>query len=411
MRLESALYSSREGLTAQGQAISVVGDNISNSNTVGFKKSRIEFADIMAGGADGGTGSPAGEVGSGVKVNKIRQIHETGVIEFTGRNLDLGIAGDGFFVVQNGDRDFYTRAGNFSVDSEGQLIDQDGNTVMGFTKASPTTLVPLNMVEIDTAGSPTTNISLTGNLNASADLDEPSLSQTINVYDTLGERHEMNVIFTKTDVAARKWKAEVYVDGGDLSGGEEDTRVLLGTFEGLTFNDSGGIDPASKENMKIDVTGVNYDNGAAAGAFTVQLGNFSQFSGTSIVNSITNDGQGSGNIKSYSIAKNGVISAVLDTGVEKELGTIALADFANLDALDRAGNSTFVESEGTGDRTLNAPGSGGSGEIQSGALERSTVDIADQFVELVIFQRAYQASSQTLNAANTLLRDTLALIR
>ncbi len=427
MRLESALYASREGLNAQGQAISVVGDNIANSNTVGFKRSRIEFADLLAGGSESSlSGVPQGNIGNGVKVNAVRQIHETGVIEQTDRTLDVGIGGDGFFVVNNGSRDLYTRAGNFTVNSSGLLADSGGNTVLGYGVGG-TTLQPINMTSLDAGGKASSAIKLTGNLDASAPEGVPptapgsfsdllttgaaSFSNIVSVYDSLGAAHTVTLTFTKTDTATRSWTAQAWIDGGDVTGGTKGVPQLLGTYAGLSFNTAGGIDAANQAAASLAATNVAYNNGAAAGAFTINLGGFSEYSAASIVNSVTNDGQGTGNIDSYEIGKDGVITAILDSGARKEIGSIALATFPNLDALNRAGDTAFVEGEDAGTILVGRPGEDGFGQLEAGGLERSTVDIAAQFVDLVIFQRAYQASSQTLNAANSLIRDTLGLIR
>ncbi len=415
MRLESSLYSSRSGLTAQGQAISVVGDNISNANTTGFRRSRSEFADIVAGGKD----SIAS--GAGVALSEVRTIHETGVIEFTGRNLDVGIGGDGFFIVNNGERDMYTRAGNFALDREGYLVDADGNQVQGYAPGT-TTLGDINLLSVASGGTATTEVTLTGNLGSTSDITAipaapatfTELSQAANftnvveAVDSLGNEHSIYIEFFKT--ATNTWTAQAYVDGGEV-GGTAGQPVQVGSPATLNFSSAGSIDDANKAAAILNVNPVAYSNGAAAGSFTVNLGGFTQYGQTSIVNSVVDNGIAAGDITGYEFSKTGEVYANLSSGQNILLGTLVLADFANLDGLERTGRSGFVQGETTGERILHTPGAGGLGKLDPGGLERSTVDIADQFVELVLFQRAYQASSQTLNAANDLLRETIALIR
>ena len=416
MRLESALFTSRSGLTAQGQAISIVGDNISNANTVGYRRTRAEFSDIVAASKESVSG------GSGVAVTKARTIQETGVIEATGRVLDLGIGGEGFFIVNDGERDLYTRAGNFNFDTEGYLIDADNNRVQGYLPGA-SALSAINLLNVSGGGVETSAIALTGNLSsnetitplpATAPESFDDLTQAANfthvmdTVDSLGTTHTVYVAMFKT--ATNTWTAQAYMDGADL-GGTAGQPVKIGTDATLSFSSAGAIDAANKGQAVITASAVPYSNGAAAGNFTVDMGGFAQFATASIVNSVTNNGQSAGDVRGYEIGSDGKIYAQLSSGGVQLLGTIALADFPNLDGLERVGRSTFVANTEAGTRIDGTPGLGTFGRVDSGSLERSTVDIADQFVDLVLFQRAYQASSQTLNAANTLIRDTLSLIR
>jgi len=422
MRIESALYASRDGLFANGQAISVVGDNIANANTTGYKTSRIEFSDLVSGGGEGSSLSGA-EGGNGVKVSAVRQLHEAGTVEFTGRELDLGIGGDGFFIVNDGGRNIYTRAGNFEINSSGLLVDSEGNNVMGYAPDTQTGLSTINMKAITQGGTPTTKVSFSGNVDASAaigtvpatpasfqDLADSPLVSSVDVYDSLGAKHSIQIAFTKTSTTERTWTANAYIDGQDVTGGTKGVPVLIGTQTGIKFTPGGIVAEADKANAIINAA-VTYGNGANAGAFTIDVSPMSQYSAGSLVNSVTKDGIGTGSVDSYEFEKDGTIFAKLDNGSRKSIGIIALADFTNLDGLTRAGNSSYLEGAEVGTSSNAKPGSNGLGELQARSLELSTVDIAEQFVNLVVYQRAYQASSQTLNAANTIIRDTLGLIR
>lgn len=421
MRLESALFSSKEGLTAHGQALAVVGDNVANANTTAYKTSRVEFADLFADGKSGGGSGGIPKSGSGVAVARVRQIHETGVIEATGRQLDVGIAGDGFFMVGDVEAPFYTRAGNFSINADGLLVTADGDPVLGL-QGTGTTLGTLNMKNITATGQATSLVTLFGNLNSTTDITTvpaaPASFNEINdsasfvvpslaVNDSLGDSHNVKLAFFKT--GTNTWEARAYMDGEDV-GGTAGVPVEVGTAVTLEFQSSGVLTDAAAENAVMTLTPA-YAGGAAAGNFTVDLSGFTQFAGTSLMNSINQDGQAAGNVKSYEFASTGEVNAILDTGSIVQIGTIQLAQFPNVDGLERAGNATFRAGQTTGDPTISDPGDGGSGKLEAASLERSTVDLAGQFIELVLFQRGYQANSQMMNAASELIQGTLQLIR
>lgn len=421
MRLESALFSSKEGLNAHGQALSVVGDNVANANTIAYKTSRVEFADLFALGKDGGATAQLPRAGSGVAVARVRQIHETGVLEATSRALDAGIAGDGFFMVGDVEAPLYTRAGNFSINPEGLLVTSEGESVLGL-QGTGTTLGTLNLKNISATGTPTSLVTLFGNfdslsevatvptapatfneINEAASFVVPSLS----VYDSLGASHNVKLAFFKTDV--NTWEAHAYMDGGDI-GGTAGVPVEVGTATTLTFSPTGAIEEANQEAAKMTVNAA-YSGGADAGNFTIDLSSFTQYAGTSQVNSLSQDGKSAGNVKTYEFRPDGKIMAILDTGSTVQIGTLQLAQFPNVDGLERAGNALFRKGASTGDAVISNPGEAGTGKIEGGSLERSTVDVANQFVDLVLFQRGYQANSQTLGATSQLLQATIQLIR
>lgn len=421
MRLESALFSSKEGLNAHGQAISVIGDNVANANTTAYKTSRVEFADLFAGGENPSTPDNLPQGGSGVAVEKVRQIHETGVIESTGRDLDVGIAGDGFFITGSPDAQIYTRAGNFSINSDGLLVAANGDPVLGL-QGSGTTLGTLNLKSLQAAGKATSLATLFGNLDSTAPVTtvptSPGTFNEINsaasfvvpalqVNDSLGASHSVKLAFFKT--ATNTWSAHAYMDGAEV-GNQAGVPVDVGSVTGITFQPTGTIATADKANAKLTVNAA-YSGGAAAGQFNIDLSTFTQYAGASEMKSITQDGQAAGNIKGYEFKPTGEIYAVLDTGSRIQAGTIQLAQFPNVDGLVRAGNASYTASSDTGDIKLSRPGDDGTGKLEAASLERSTVDVANQFVDLVLYQRGYQANSQTLGAANQLLQTTIQLIR
>ncbi len=424
MRLESALFSSREGINAHGQAIAVIGDNISNANTIGFRASRIEFGDLVAEGTSSREGGNLPSVGSGVVVQNVRPVEGTGVIENTGRALDVAIEGRGFLTVGDSSDPYYTRAGNLSISEEGLLINVNGQEVLGFN-ADDGSLGTLNVSNLNLNGKATSAASIFGNVNSSLAVatvpSSPESFQVLNaaashvanirVYDSLGETHDITVAFFKTasSSSGNTYTVQAYIDGGDV-GGTAGAPVQLGSNATLTFGTDGKIAAANAAAASITAA-PSYGNGAAAGSFTMNFSGFTQFAGPSQLSTITQDGQGSGNILEYEIRKNGEFIANLDTGQSVLIGTLRLADFSNLDGLQRAGNGLYTATETAGERKLGVPGEDGLGTLAGSSLERSTVDIANQFVDLVLYQRGYQAASQTLNATNALIRDTILLIR
>lgn len=420
MRLESALLASREGITAHGQAISVLGDNIANSNTTAFKQSRAEFDNLMAESAgDRGAGVVSG-AGDGVGVRTVRTMFEGGLVESTGRDLDVAIQGGGFFLVGDPAAPQLTRAGAFQTNKDGFLVTGSGLKVLGYTPASPNTLVPINMFEVKTAGAATSEMKVFGNASSSAlnvvvpqnpatfrDLTKTAaLSSTQEVYDSLGTRHDVFLTYFKT--AANTWTVQAHVDGKDV-GRPEGTPVLLGQTT-LNFDGTGLIPAASKDAAKITASPA-WSNGSAGGNFTIDISSFTQYAGASQVLNASQNGQASGSVKSYEFGDDGTIYANLDSGTKAEVGNLPLATVRSVDGLVRSGSSVFSAGQTAGEVAIGRANNGTRGRIEGKSLERSNVDISSQFVELVVFQRGYEANSNALSAANELIKGTIALLR
>jgi flagellar hook protein FlgE len=413
----------REGVNVNGQAISIIGDNIANASTTGYRTSRVEFSDLLGDVEGSGAEVPGvATSGSGVAIARVRQIHETGVIEPTGRSLDVGITGGGFFMLGDPAAPTFTRAGNFSINAAGNLSSPDGREVLGLV-GEATALSPISLFNVNTAGAPTSAAAIFGNLdstspvvaavpanpatfveiNAAASFVMPNLT----VYDSLGGARNVTIAFFKTDV--NTYTAQAYMDAGE-TGGVAGTPVQLGANATLTFSPNGRIEEANRAAAAITATPA-YAGGAAPGNFTIDLSAFSQVATVSQLSSVTQDGLGTGEVVDYQIGEDGIVSATLASGRNVAVGRIQLATFPNLDGLNRIGSNSFEAGADTGELQTGQPGAGGFGTLQGKSLERSTVDITDQFVNLVVYQRGYQASSQALNTANTLIRDTLGLLR
>jgi len=426
MRLESALLTSKEGMDTNGRALAVVGDNISNSNTTGYRAARAEFSDLIANGPSDRLADVVDGVGDGSRISRVRTIHDTGIIEPTGRSLDAGIGGNGFFIVGDLENPGYTRNGTFRVDTEGKLTTEDGLPVLG-TKPNGTALSALNLNEVELGGVPTTSVQGFGNLNASSEVATPpenpttfneiskaaSYTSTQSVYDSLGQRHDVMFAFYKQELkagdAGNTWIAQAYINGADV-GGVDGTPVQVGANATLAFDGSGIIPDASKAGATI-AGAPAYSNGATAGNFQIDFGSMNQYAGNSLINNIVQDGISAGNVTSYEFDTNGQFYALLDTGNRALIGTVQLATFQNVDGLERSGSNVFRATEDVGERILGNPGSGAFGSLEGATLERSTVDIAKEFVDLTLFQRAYQANTQVFSTTGQMLRDTISLIR
>ncbi len=412
MRLESGLFIGKDSLVSHGTAINTVADNLANSNTPGYKAERAEFATLLADG-EGSLFGDGYNAGNGVFVPNINTVHNQGSIEQTNRSLDFAVQGQGLFITQNGTNTYYTRAGNFSSDPTGNLTTQDGDTVMGFTTASPDTPVALNLNTVASAAAPTTAIKLTGNLDSSqaaalstgpfttvTDLNaNATYRNVVEMIDSLGNRHSVDMYFFKVDNL--NWQAQAYVDGGEV-GGTIGTPTNIGTGN-IAFTNT-GVQAAGAAPMTITAA---WGNGAAASTVAVDLSGFTGYGSPSSISSITADGTIPGNPTGFEVDENGVLSATLSNGETATIGTIALAFFQNPSALEKVGNNKYVITEDAGTPDIGAPNSESRGQTKGSSLETSTVDPASEFVNMIRYQRGYQAGSQVIQTVNELLDQTI----
>lgn len=416
MRIESAMNASREGLMSHGAAISVIGDNVSNSNTVGYKRSRAEFSDILAQSGS----QDYMQSGGGSSVSGVRSIFTSGILEQTGRSLDAGIEGEGFFVLGSTTApttaSYYTRAGNFSMNDAGLLISSDGKPVLGYAgSATSGTLSTLNLLNAASTSTPTTTATIIGNLDARSEVrtgaptnpesfrvlsEGTSAAQTIEVFDSLGTRQTVALYFTKLD---GQWQVDAYVDGG-VVGKTEGVPEKIGTAN-LKFDSNGIVSEGGT------ITAATTFTGASASSITIDMSGMTQYSGPSAQTGVIVNGLSAGRIKGYEILKTGSVVATLDNGTTVQVGTLALANLQNLDALQRSGGNQYVYNGTAGSALTGVPGTEGRGDVRGASLERSTVDTATEFTELVLMQRGYQGNSQVMNAASQLIQQTLQLIR
>lgn len=429
--LLNGLFAGRAGLASHGIALGVIGDNISNVNTIGHKASRAEFSDLIAGRSSNVT------VGVGSEVVRTTQIFEQGTLELTGRDLDVAIDGNGFFVVQDntGGR-FYTRAGNFKVSSDGIMVTQGGFKVLGYPANGSGALQELDLSAVSQDNVDTGNVSIAGNVDARepvagtiptvnatstttyADLSAvAAYSTSLDVFDTQGGSHTVTMFFFKQGTNDYIARAYVNSDDVDVPVTTPGLPRLLEDSTGATdfefdFNVDGTIDTTTSV-TSLDLE-TPWNNGSVVLTGTLpsinfSLSNFTQFSASSAIQAITQDGQGVGNITSVSVDEDGTVSTILDNGQEAIIGKIALANFANPEALSRVGGQLLQKSTQSGEPVVGTPDTGTFGVLAAESVELSTVDIADQFVKLITLQRGFQANSRIITTVNQLLAELIQL--
>ncbi|MBE7181337.1 MAG: flagellar hook protein FlgE, partial [Terriglobus roseus] len=386
------------GLAANSVALNTIGNNLANLNTTGYKKENANFADLYYEDI-GTTGSNAPvQVGFGTRVSSIDSDFTQGPIDPTSSPTDMAINGNGFFVVQNRGVQQLTRTGDFSLDASGNLVTSDGQNVMGYPADGATTNTNSSLVALKVpVGStetpnPTSNFSITGTLDSTTAVGG-SFSRTQQMYDSLGQTHEVSMTFTKT--ASNQWSYNFSLPSGESSS-------TTGTTGTLTFNTNGTL--ASPTSNVSGITFGGMSDGSEDMSLTWQLrgsdgtGLLSQGASTSSVNASTQDGYAAGNYTGFSVDTNGVVSATYDNNQTKVVGQVALATVANPSGLTRNGENTYLASPGSGLVTIGAANTGGRGAIVGSALEGSNVDISTEFADLIVAQRSFEANSKTVTA-------------
>jgi len=421
MSILRAMYSGVSGISAEGQALGVVGDNIANINTVGFKAQRAIFEDIL--GRTVGSGMRS--AGAGARVADVQQLFTQGALVATGVSTDLAVSGDGFFVVRGAvagvQGEFYTRDGQLRLDGNGNLVTATGLEVQGYASIGGGQLsAALSSLKVPTASlkpNPTTQMTITANLDATAgvmtfDVTQPgttsNFSTSMTVYDSLGNPHAVDVYFNKT--SANNWEYHVVVDGGELTGGTPGTNTEIGSGT-LAFNPDGSLQGASV----TQAIAANFDGAVQGQAIDIDFGagfnGVTQFGSPSSVSSQSQDGYGSGDLSGISVDGQGMVMGTYTNGQKIPVGQLAIAKFRSNDGLDRAGQNLWTATDRSGAAVLGTAGSGGRGAISGGAIEQSNVDLAEQFVRMIAHQRAFQADSKTITTADQMLQDLVNLKR
>ncbi|MFT3813652.1 MAG: flagellar hook protein FlgE [Acidovorax sp.] len=396
------------GLSASSKSLDVIGNNIANSNTTGFKASRTEFANMVA----SAFGTAGNNAGIGVSVADIAQQFTQGNISTTGSSTDLAINGNGFFAVQKSDGTMaYTRAGNFQLDKSGDLVTPSGANVMGYT-IDPTTglrtsatLVPMSFPLGKTmAAKQTATASFTGNLDARVQdataTTPPTPRQTyatsINVYDSQGVAVPVNMYFVKN--GSNTW--DVYDQLDDPTATPPVTASPVGQ---LVFDGNGNITSGSPLALTVTPQPTNPNTPPTPFTVDVNLDNMTQYGTKFAINDAKQDGYTAGQLTNINVGNDGKITATYSNGVSQAEGQVALASFANNQGLADVGNNLFMETSASGQAVMGTAGTGIFGELRSGALEDSNVDLTAELVNMMTAQRAYQANAQTIKTQDQIM--------
>lgn len=394
------------GLNAASSDLEITANNVANVNTNGFKMSRAQFAEVFSVGTQS-VGSSAS--GSGVRLSSVAQQFTQGNIDFTDNALDLAIGGEGFFVLSDNGARSYSRAGAFGIDNQGNVVNAQGQRLQAYPFAGNglfNTGTPQDL-QLTTGASPpaaTTSASFGVNLPADAaapsnpvfDPADPSSfnhTTTVTVYDSLGAAHTATVYFIK-DPVANTWNTQMEIDGNSVAGATP-----------IVFAQDGSLQTPVGGQMPL--VPYNPGTGAADIVMTLNFSTATQFGSAFGVNSLSQDGFTTGRLTGISVDPEGIVFARFTNGQSTSLGKLALANFVNTQGLQQLGNTAWGESFQSGDALLGEAGTASFGNIQSGALESSNVDLTAQLVQMITAQRNFQANAQMIETADTITQTVI----
>lgn len=436
----TSMFTAVSGMNVNGQGLSVVGDNIANMNTHGFKTSSVVFGDIVS-QTVGSLG-----IGRGALLNEVSQEFTQGAFENTPNVLDLAVDGDGLFVVKKGNETYYSRAGQFGIDKHGYATNPDGYRLQGYqfdlTGASSTVVSDINVASINSQPRDTSSVTVYANLDsrdsipAAFDVNNAAstsnFTSTITVYDSLGNSHVVNIYYRKNQAitAANGWAAGYPALGGsewewyavvgssDSTSGSDEIQAQ-GTLEfntnGALYNQTATVSPTGG----FDFSGGATQNQTIAFDFGDDILNDSasglegttQFGSTSTTSYLDQDGYSAGTLKNLTINEDGLMSGIFTNGQTKYIAQVVLARFISQEGLKKIGNSLYAESFESGQPIVTSPGNSGTGQILSNTLELSNVDLAAEFVKMIIMQRGFQANSRMVTTSDELMTELVNLKR
>jgi flagellar hook protein FlgE len=436
MSLYSALYAGVSGLGAQASAMATVADNITNVNTIGYKGVSAQFQTLVTDGRVRSNYSAGG-----VSATPKALISKQGLLQASSSLTDIGIDGSGFFVVRSGTGDdvSFTRAGSFTPDSQGYLrnsagyylqgwpLDADGNYV---DNGNLNTLQSIRPNALTGSAMPTSKIALRANLQSTATpitgayvpgsmasgALSPQFSRSVDVYDAQGTSHRLTFNFVKT--AANEWVAEISGNPADIKtvGGAPVATGLLASGK-VKFNPDGSLDLAGSDPALFANLDIGWTNGAGSTPIRLSLGSddgldgLTQSANESGLLSSSVDGGMLGTVASVEISDAGIVSAIFEDGTSRAIYQLPIATFQNPDGLTRIGGNAYMMSQDSGNFAINKPGALGAGTIAAGKLEASNVDLAQEFSNMILFQRAYSASSKIITTVDDMLQEVSNLKR
>lgn len=390
------------GLNAASKNLDVIGNNIANSSTVGFKGARAEFADVFAASLSGGGAS---QIGIGTKLASVQQMFSQGNLSTTDNPLDMAVSGNGFFRLELNGETSYSRNGQFIQDNQGFIINSSGRFLTGYG-VDPTTgqidktaVIPMQIDKSDIDPNASTTVAVTANLDARSPIIagaiNPNLTNTftdttsLTVYDSLGNDHKAAVFYQKS--AANSWNVEMYLDG---------VNVPL-TPSTVTFDTNGVLlTPAGGSFVSNSFTPA----GASPQTLTFDMAQVSQFGSKFGVTSLNQDGYASGRLSGFNIDSNGILAGNYTNGQIRNMGQVILSSFPSVTNLKSVGNNEWVQTNTSGAPIDGVPNSANLGQIFAQRLEESNVDLTTELVNMITAQRVYQANAQTVKAQDALLQ-------
>jgi len=397
------------GLNAASTNLDVIGNNVANASTVGFKSASTQFSDVFASATGGGAGVQAG---LGVIASGTSQNFGQGNINTTSNPLDLAINGAGFFVLSRNGTTVYSRDGEFQVNATGQIANAAGDLLQGYPVNAATGVVqtgstgPITVSTADIAPQPTSTASIVANFNSSATSLNPANfnftnpatytnSTTLQIYDSLGNTHNLSLYFVKSTAGADQYDVRAQLDGNAVNAG-----ATVGT---IAFTSAGAINAGTTtfpSALSLTVGGGATTPQAVTLDFTGSTGYGSPFG----VTTANQNGYGAGTLTGYSISSTGIFQASYSNGRTASLGQVVLANFSDPQGLQSVGKNAWVQTPATGTPLVGAPSTGTLGALQSGALEQSNVDLTSELVNMITAQRDYQASAESIKTQSALLQ-------
>lgn len=461
-----SLYSGVAGLQNHQTRLDVIGNNVANVNTIGYKKNRVNFQDMLYQGMQGASrptdelgGTNPKQVGLGMTVATIDTVHTQGALQGTGNKSDVAITGDGFFILKQGNQTSYTRAGAFNVDGDGNLVNPangmkvqgwSANMVNGTMQVNPSGDIDDIKVPIysKTPAKPTENVRMMCNLNKNtAGIDENSTPNDITsntwvvdkkIYDTFGNEQNLRIEYTRDPATPNQWRGRAFVNptadnpnpsnmglsvAGQPVGADTEFTMNFDNTGSLTGITAGGQTINTGElsvRIGYDIPEANAgaDGAAARQEFNLVVGTVGSFensttqtASTSSNKSYAQDGYAMGYLTAFNIDNSGTINATFTNGTTQVIGQLALATFTNPSGLEKSGETNFVETTNSGNALIDPASTAGKGKINAGTLEMSNVDLSAEFVDMIVTQRGFQANSKGIQTSDTMLQEILQLKR
>lgn len=436
MAISQSLYTGVTGLSAMADNMSIIANNISNASTKGFKYDRGEFEDMLS--LDLGGSASFSQIGRGARLRATSSIFSQGGLTGTDGLTDLAVQGDGFFVVKNqkaiasdSGGMFYTRNGAFQFDKNGYLVDMNYGRVQGYTADAQGRLQPrlddIRIIKTNLPPSPTKKAEMILNLDQRSESvpefnyadpkSTANFSSSMTIYDSAGNSHEATIYFRREPGEENVWSWHAGVDGKEVIDGKQGEFSEIATGK-LIFNEHGNLQREEYDKNEANFIGgvkpdqkILFDFGLSVEEGGDGVGQTTSNATDSTIITHSQDGYETGNLKTLKIDLDGAIRGVFSNGVERQLGSVGLATFNNIRGLKKAGMASFYATNNSGPPSIGIPQSGNRGSIYSSSLEESNVDLATQFVQMIMTQRNFQANSRAITTTDSMVEEVVNLKR